>query len=325
MRKAPIFPILFALALPAFANAQQVVVEDEGVKLSAEELAHHVSKWSPQMREAALDDDGDRLELVNMVMMNKKLAAAADPIVAQSPELAMEYLEGLEAYKRNFILRNYRDTIKLPDFTKLAKERYETEKDKYALVPEHRISSQILIKSPPGIPRDDALAEAADVLEQLRAGADFLEMVKEHSDEPGAVEKEGKFNRWVKYGEIGVAPRYSEGLFTIGKVGEFAEPVQTQFGVHIIRLDGIREQYYKTFEEVEPAIVKDLADEYVRLSLKDYVTKYNLTDEAVIDDAAVLEVLAPYAKQAGASDSNAAADTAPQAEDAAPVQEQSEE
>ncbi|WP_167854821.1 peptidylprolyl isomerase [Mangrovimicrobium sediminis] len=323
MLKAPIFPILFALVLPAFASAQQVVVEDEGVSLSADELAYHVSKWSPQMREAALDDDGDRLELVNMVMMNKKLAATADPIVAENPELAMEYQEGLEAYKRNFILRHYRDTLELPDFSKLAKERYETEKDKYALVPEHRVSSQILIKSPPGIPRDDALAEAADVLEQLRAGADFLEMVKEHSDEPGAVEKEGKFNRWIKYGEIGVAPRYSEGLFTIGKVGEFAEPVQTQFGVHIIRLDGIREAYYKTFEEVEPAIVQDLADEYVKLSLKDYVTKYNLTDQAVVDDAAVLEILAPYAQPpAGGND---AAEAAEQSEDAAADQEQAEE
>jgi len=296
MSKFLISSIVVSLFCAQIAFADEIVVEDGDVKVTKEELAYQVEKWTPQMRDAAIKDDGDRLELVNMVLVNKKVANEAAPLLADHPELKTEYESGLENYQRNFVLTHYRDTLKLPDFSKLAKERYTTQKDKYALVPERRISSQILIKSPPGTPRGPALAEAEDVLKQLRAGADFQEMVKEHSDEPGAVRKKGKFDRWVKFGEMGVEPRYTQGLFSIAKVGEFSEPVQSQFGVHIIRLDGIKPSFYKPFDEVKAKIEEDLANEYVRLAMKDYITRFNMGENAVVDDDAVKAVLEPYAE-----------------------------
>ncbi len=288
-----IFPVLLFLVVP-FVHAEPVVRDGE-VILDREELIYSVEKWTPAMRAAAINDKGDRLELINMVLVNKKLAHASKGYVVEHPDLKQEYDAGIEAYQRDFLLRHFRDSLVYPNFDKLAKERYTLEKDKYALVPERRISSQILIASAPGQPRDAALAEAKDVVQQLRNGADFLEMVKEHSDEPRAVEKQGKFDHWVSYGEIGVEPRYSEGLFTIAKVGEYADPVQTRFGVHIIRLDGIKEKHYKTFDEVKGAIEKDLASEYQRLALKNYLAKFNMSDKVEIDDEAITEILAPYA------------------------------
>ena len=203
-----------------------------------------------------------------------------------------------EPAKRSKVTKTRRPPAPKPDerLTALAEERYETQKDKYALVKERRISSQILIKSPPGVPREPALAEANEVLKQLRAGADFQEMVKEHSDEPGAVQKKGKFDRWVTYGQVGVEPRYTEGLFSIAKVGEYSEPVQSQFGVHIIRLDGIKPKFYQPFEKVKDKIEQDLANEYVRLAMKDYITRFNMGKDAVVDDEAVKAILKPYAE-----------------------------
>ncbi len=68
--------------------------------------------------------------------------------------------------------------------------------------------------------------------------------------------------------------------------------MQTQFGVHIIRLDGIREKSYKPFEEVKETIVAEMRAEYQRLALKDYVAQFNMTDEATVDMDAVNAVLA---------------------------------
>ncbi|MEP5567941.1 MAG: peptidylprolyl isomerase [Halioglobus sp.] len=285
------------LALITAAFAQTPIIEDKGFVISDEEFEYLVTLWTKQMRDVAIADPGDRLELINIALANKKLAAAAEEIARDNSELSRLYRSGLEAYQRNFVLKQARDNIQLPDFSDLAKEQYTVNRDKYAAIPERRISSHILFSVPLGDPRDDVLAQAQVVLDELRAGADFVAMVEMHSGEPGAAAKEGKFDRWLKFGEVGVTPPYTEGLFTIENVGEYAELVQTQYGVHIIRLDGIQEKDYKPFEEVKNTITSELEKEYIQLTMKDYLAQFNLSDDAVIDNEAIDAILAPYAKQ----------------------------
>lgn len=274
--------------------AQDAVITDGDVSLSYDELAFFVGRWTPQMQEVAVTDEGDRLELLNMVLANKKLALEAEKLTAEKPELHWTYMAGMRAYQRDFVLRHYAENIEFPDFSELAHEQYVSKKDKYALVPERRMSSHILFSAPPGFPRDDILVEAQGVLDELRAGADFVEMVKLHSDEPNAAAKEGKFNLWMQFGEQSVSPPYSEGVFEIGNVGEYSELVQTQFGVHIIRLDGIQEKSYKPYDEVKGKILAELETEYRGLAMKDFVSKFQISEDAVIDGEAVEKILAPY-------------------------------
>lgn len=284
-----------AYAQPDANNS--VVLADGGVTITKAELEYLVSRWTSQMREVAVTDEGDRLELLNLMLANKKVAMEADKLVAQDPELGPAYRNGIEAYQRDFVLTQYRDSIEYPNFTPLAKEQYTLQRDKYALVPETRTSSHILFSSPPGQDRTGVLAEAADVLQQLRSGADFNAMVAEHSGEPRAAERNGKFDRWLKFGEIGVSPPYTEGLFSIGAVGDYSDLVQTEFGVHIIRLDGIKDKTYKPFEEVQEKIVADLKAEYTKLEMKDFVTRFNMSEDAMINMEVIEELLAPYASK----------------------------
>ena len=287
--------LLLSFFLASFTVAETTVVRDGEVTISAEEMEVVVAGWTPQMREVAMLDEGDRLELINLAVANKKLAQEADNrFVAENKELYWDYQRAVEAYKRNYLLTHYRDNLEYPDFTELAKEQYTLNKNKYAAIPERRMSSHILFSSPPGIPRDGVLAEAQEVLDQLRAGADFNEMVARHSGEPGAAERNGKFDRWLKYGEQGVSPPYTEGLFAIEAVGDYSELVQTQFGVHIIRLDGIQEKAYKPFEEVADVIIEELRGDYTKLALKDFVAGFQMSEDTVIDQAAMDKILEPY-------------------------------
>ena len=86
-------------------------------------------------------------------------------------------------------------------------------------------------------------------------------------------------------------------IFTIENVGDYTDLVTTQFGLHIIRLDGIQEKGYKTFEEVESTIVEELESEYVQLAMKDYLSQFHISDDAVIDNEAIDRILEPYASQ----------------------------
>lgn len=281
------------LTSPALSE-EKVVVKDGATTLTYEELEDTVTRWTPQMRKVAILDEGDRLELINLALANKKLAEEAESYVAEHPDLAMEYRNGLLAYQRDFMLRNVSANVEMPDFTALAQEQYTVNKDKYALIPERRISSHILFASPPGKDRTELTVKAESVLEELRAGADFLEMVALHSDEPGAAQKGGKFNRWIAFGEDGVSPRYSQGAFSIDKVGEYSDIVNSEFGLHIIRLDGIQEKSYKPFDEVKAGMIKDMENEYRRLAMKDFVSQFQMTEQVKIDEESIDAILEPY-------------------------------
>ncbi|KZX55064.1 hypothetical protein A3709_08705 [Halioglobus sp. HI00S01] len=301
--KITVLQLLVLLSANTTASPQQdnpVAVQDGDVVITEQELAYLVTTWTGQMRSVAAEDEGDRLELLNLMMANKRVAAEADELVNDNPELYYQYQHALEGFKRDFVLRTYKDSIESPDFTDLAREQYVVNKNKYALVPETRLSSHILFEVRPGTSadiRNVVREEAQAVLDELRAGADFEEMVTLHSDEPGASQRKGKFDRWIRYGDAGVSAPYVEGLFAIQGVGVYSDLVQTQFGLHIIRLDGIQEKSYKPFEEVAGKIVTDLQNEFIKLSMKDFVTKFNFSDDVMVDEEVVTRVLAPYQPQ----------------------------
>ena len=65
---------LLLLCVPYTAVAQ-VVLEHDGVSISQGELEYLISQWPPQMKRAAANDRGDRLELLNWSSPLKKWPA----------------------------------------------------------------------------------------------------------------------------------------------------------------------------------------------------------------------------------------------------------
>lgn len=294
---------LLALCAEQAALAQNVV-EDDGVGLTYDELEYIVERWTPQMQKAAAEDVGDRLELLNVALTNKKIARQAETLTPDThPEIYWEYVTMIRGAQRKFMIDQFVKNIEVPDMTALAKERYETQKEKYALVPERRISSHILFACPPGVcSRAKTKAEAQTVLDELRAGADFVEMVHTHSGDPGTREKDGKFDKWMMLGEPGVTPPYSGGLFEIKEIGDYSELVSSQFGIHIIRLDGIEEAHFRPYAEVKDKIIADLEAEYRQLAVKDWLGTFSISDHAYINGEAMEKIFAPYGSETKAVD-----------------------
>jgi peptidyl-prolyl cis-trans isomerase C len=290
----PLIRTVLIFLIAQHAAIAQVVLEDQGVSLSQPELAYIVSQWPDAMKRAAANDPGDRLELVNKVLIIKKMSLEADKISPES-DAYWPLVTRIMNEKRKFVLKAYADKLVIPDMSKLAPEVYKTEKEKYARVPEKRMSSHILFACAPGqCDREELKIKAQKVLDELRTGGDFSAAVEAYSSDPGTKAKGGKFDRWIGLGEPGVVGPYSEGLFTIGKVGEYSDLVNTQFGIHIIRLDGVQEEHFKTYDEVKAKIIADLETEFRRSSLTEYNRTFNMTDKAFIDRDAVDAIFAPY-------------------------------
>lgn len=281
---------LFSVGLQA-----QPVIEDEGVAIDRAEMTKIVENWTPQMQKAAAKDLGDRLELLNMSLSSKKMALQAEKLSPEAdPEAYWKYVFWLRGQQRKFVYDQYMATLDIPDMSALAEERYNTEKDKYALVAEQRRSSHILFSCPPGCNRAPLKPQAAKVLLELRGAADFEAMVEEHSDDQKSKENKGKIDRWIAPGEPKITPHYTGALFEIEEVGGYSGVVETEFGLHIIRLDEIREAYYRPFEEVRDSIVQDLETEYRELVAKDFAAGFRVTDDARIDGPAMEEIFGPY-------------------------------
>jgi peptidyl-prolyl cis-trans isomerase C len=96
--------------------------------------------------------------------------------------------------------------------------------------------------------------EAKAIEAQLKAGADFATLAKEKSKDPGAAEG-GDLGYFTKDQMV---PEFADAAFKLDK-GQISDPVKTQFGWHIIKVEDKRTKPTPTFEQVKPQIDNYLA------------------------------------------------------------------
>jgi peptidyl-prolyl cis-trans isomerase C len=91
--------------------------------------------------------------------------------------------------------------------------------------------------------------EAKAILAELKKGADFATLAKEKSKDPGAAEG-GDLGYFTKEQMV---PEFAEVAFKLDK-GQISDPVKTQFGWHIIKVEDKRTKPTPTFEQVKSQI-----------------------------------------------------------------------
>jgi peptidyl-prolyl cis-trans isomerase C len=94
--------------------------------------------------------------------------------------------------------------------------------------------------------------EAKAVLAELKKGADFEKLAKEKSKDPSAAQNGGDLGYFSK-GQM--VPEFAETAFKLAK-GQLSEPVKTQFGWHIIKVEDKRTKPVPTFDKVKPQLVQ---------------------------------------------------------------------
>jgi peptidyl-prolyl cis-trans isomerase C len=283
-----------ALTCAGVAHADTVIKDDE-VRISRDEMQQIVRRWTPEMRAAAANDAAARWELAAMNVASKKIARAAGEVTPESdPEFYWEITLQVRQLLRNLMIQHYLDTLAMPDWEPLARERYLAEKDKYALVPERRLSSHILFACQPGnCDNEKVVNTAEETLVALRNGGEFSELVTKYSDDTVSKVQGGQVS-WMSPDEPGVDGKYREAIFAIEKVGAYSGVISTKFGLHIIRLDDIEAPHYKTYEEVKDQIIAHLEAEYKKLAAVEFDKKYGPAGTLVLTEDVLDEVLAPY-------------------------------
>jgi len=99
-----------------------------------------------------------------------------------------------------------------------------------------------------------ALAKIQGLLTQIRGGADFAELAKKNSEDPGSGAQGGDLGF---FGKGRMVPEFETTAFAM-KDGDVSEPFKTQFGYHIIKRNEFRPARTETFEQVKEKIREDM-------------------------------------------------------------------
>ncbi len=110
----------------------------------------------------------------------------------------------------------------------------------------------ILIRAAAG---DDKASKAAEdkikaVIVRLKKGEDFAKVADEVTEDPSGKANGGDLGYFTKEQMV---PEFSETAFKLDK-GQISEPVKTQFGWHVLKVEDKRTKLAPSFDEVKPQI-----------------------------------------------------------------------
>lgn len=121
--------------------------------------------------------------------------------------------------------------------------------------PERRAASHILLTLSPGAEPTEVekvKKEAEDLYQQLKSGASFEALAKQYSKDPGSAAQGGSLGY---FGQGEMVKEFESAVFS-GKKGDIVPPLRTEFGYHIIKIDGIEQAKAPSFETVKADIEK---------------------------------------------------------------------
>jgi peptidyl-prolyl cis-trans isomerase D len=117
--------------------------------------------------------------------------------------------------------------------------------------PEQARSRHILIKFPGGAAKTDveAKAKADALLKQIQGGADFADLAKKNSEDPGSGAQGGELG-FARRGTM--VPEFDSAIFN-NKIGD-VKIVKSQFGYHIVQVEERQTAHTQPMNEVLPTI-----------------------------------------------------------------------
>ena len=100
---------------------------------------------------------------------------------------------------------------------------------------------------------------ALELVAALEDGADFADLAREHSRDPGSAGNGGDLG-WFGLGRM--VPAFEEAVLSLDP-GETSAPVETQFGWHVVRLNDSRAAEAPSFDSVRGQLAQEIQQQAV--------------------------------------------------------------
>lgn len=224
-------------AAPAPADPSAVVATVEGLEITEGDLALAERDLDPQF--SRLPPEQRRAAALSALIEIKLLAAQAEEDgLADSPEF-QQRMAFLRERALHSALVEQEVAQKVTD--EAVRARYDTEIANAP--PRNEVRARHILV--------ETKEEAEEIIAQLDSGGSFEELAKEKSGDPGSGAQGGDLGY---FGPGQMVPEFEKAAFAL-EVGSYTkEPVQSQFGWHIIKVEDKRAQQPPAFEQVKEQV-----------------------------------------------------------------------
>lgn len=186
------------------------------------------------------DVDAEYKKMVDMYGGEEKLQEAL-----KENDLTVDQMK--KYMKTNLLMRQYQEKMlkELEPTEEELKKYYDGHKDEFKTAE----ASHILVKTK---------EEAEAIKKELDGGADFAKLAKEKSLDTGSAQNGGSLGQFSP-GQM--VKEFDEKVFSM-KPGEISDPVKTQFGFHIIKLEKVSNDFKGAKDAVKEAVIQEKFKEY---------------------------------------------------------------
>lgn len=178
-----------------------------------------------------------------------------DQVVGEIDPTTDDLLSHMEENKQQFVSQVVEPVVPTDENLRAY---FEENQDQYGSEEVH--ARHILIELPEDASDaqvQSAEQQIAEIQQQLDEGADFAQMARQHSDGPSG--SDGGDLGWFGKGQM--AAPFEEAAFELDE-GEISDPVRTQFGLHLIKLEGKRSSGFdQARDQIRQDYVSNVQDE----------------------------------------------------------------
>jgi peptidyl-prolyl cis-trans isomerase C len=246
-----------------------VVAKVNGIEIhqsdlaAAEDEAGQIPPMSPEAKQDYLVQF-----VADMILVSK---AAEDKKLGDGPDFKRK----VEFARKKLLMENLLQSVGKEALTDEAMHKVYDEAVKQVGEEKEVHARHILFRAQAG--DDKAGKEAEDkikaVIVRLKKGEDFAKVAGEVTEDPSGKANGGDLGYFTKEQMV---PEFSEAAFKLDK-GQISDPVKTQFGWHVLKVEDTRVKPAPKFEDVKPQIENYVA----RKAQAELVTK--LRAEAKIE------------------------------------------
>jgi peptidyl-prolyl cis-trans isomerase C len=226
-------------AVPSFAE-DKVVATINGKPITEGDLSVAESEIGSDM--GTMPAPQKRMSLLEFLIDNQLFAEAAEGAKLDQGadfETRLNYLKR-RALRELYFEKVIKASVSDADARKIYDDQVKL------LKPEEEVSARhILVETE---------EQAKALKEKLNNGADFVQLAKENSKDPGSKDDGGNLGY---FGHGQMVPQFEDIVFKLKK-GEVSDPVKTQFGWHLVKLEDRRTKQPPAFDIVKDRIVQSL-------------------------------------------------------------------
>lgn len=222
----------------------KVLATVEGREITQRDLENAISRFPRERQGYFMGEEGKKQLLNQIISFELIYSYAKDNGIEKDPA----YISQVEAAKKEILtqtaINNILADIKVTDDE--VKDYYEANQQ-YFNSEESVTARHILV---------DSLDEAQEIKKKIDDGMNFEMAALQYSSCPSK-EQGGSLGSFTRGRMV---PEFEQAAFEL-EVGELSEPVQTQFGYHLIKVEEKNEGTVKPLEEVYPTIQREILNE----------------------------------------------------------------